>query len=131
MEARIFSENESVTSSLRSSWVSDLSSSSIDLQSMHLVDTEDFIDLRCLPAASPSTLVTKSSVVQHHHGEVVNLAAYGFSNVLEHALKPESTLKAIILKRSALIYADETFRFYAAILEWERSVKEYGKAMFR
>ncbi|HYE76304.1 MAG TPA: hypothetical protein VEF04_23365 [Blastocatellia bacterium] len=134
VETRIFSEGEDelLTSAFGgSSGASDLSSSCSDLQSMQqLIDTEDFFDMRSLSAASAQPLAKKSSVIQHDV-EVVNLTDFGFSNVLEQALKPESALKAIILKRSALIYADETFRFYAAILEWERSVKESHKAVFR
>jgi hypothetical protein len=47
-----------------------------------------------------------------------------FIEMLDNALQPESPQKNAILKRSSAIYADEAFRFYAAILDWERLVKD-------
>lgn len=109
---------------------SDLSNVSCDLQSMQqLVDSNDFFDLRSAsvgPIGSPLSLVKSTSV--ESDCESISLTDDGFTCVLDQALKPESALKPVILKRSALIYADETFRFYAAILEWERLVKEDQKS---
>jgi hypothetical protein len=108
------------------STASDLSSN--NFESPRLLDCEDFY-VRCNASAasvgSPMMLVKKPSM--DGWGGTLKISDDGFASVLDQALMPESTLKSAILKQSALIYADETFRFYAAILEWERLVKDDQK----